>query len=223
MSKIKIDITTKEWTYGEHVGFTLKICDGCKIHIDWGDGKCGATDTYDAGDGWVHYGHCYKEKDSTYSIIVSSDHEDGISGFNGSGCYEVHTNSVDVQECPEIEEFGYSGDPEMTMPIDLSQNTRLRSVSLRDLGCAAFDFSANRELVSVEISECDNITSLNLTKNDRLEKLTVTFCKGLRRIGVSNRSALKNVRLEATEADRNSIDCIKRVVGENGGELDIGG
>lgn len=217
MSKITIDITTKEWTEGDHIGLDLKISDGCKARIDWGDGKGEVTDPRYADDGWVHHGHYYKEKDATYSIVITSDHADSIIGFKGSRFFEVHTNSVDLSECPEIEELGYSGDPDMTRPIDLSRNTRLRSISVRGLGCATFDLSANNELTDVEIRECDEVTSLNLTKNDRLERLVVWYCKGLRRIGVSNLSALSEVLLEGTEIDKNSYDYLRRVAERNGG------
>lgn len=234
MSKIKINIATKQWTEGEHVGLTLKIREGRKATIDWGDGKSESTidaayaisipadsETRDAGEGWVHYGHRYKEKGAAYSIVISSDGDDAIEGFQGSGFYEVHTDSVDVSECPEIEEFGHSGDPDMTSHIDLSHNTRLRSVWLRGLGCTDFDVSPCKELEAFEINECPNITSVNLTKNDAVRKLTVTYCNSLRRISVSNRSALDRVTLTLTEIDANSLTYLKRVVRGNGGRFEV--
>lgn len=216
MSKIIIRIVTKEWTQGEYCAFHLKLREGSHATVDWGDGK---SKRIPLGNGWHRFDHAYGKKGWYYTITIATEEDEGIIGFNGDCFYEVHTEDVDVSQCPELVYFGYSGGEDMRGEIDLTHNMQLKHIDWNGLLCKKLDFSYNTDLETVKIGSCPELISLNLSKNNKVWQLQVNFCTRLRRIAVSNLSDLRDVDLLFVCVDENSMTYLKKVVDANGGTL----
>lgn len=199
---------------GEHVGLRLLLRDGCAANIDWGDGK---TERAKASDVWGIFPHDYAKKGAYYTIVITSDDEDGIIGFHGDCFFEVHTESVDVSQCPSLEYFGFDAGEDMKDGIDVSRNVNLKGIIWNGIACQKVDFSANVNLETLTVISCQDMKSLNVSKNNKLWKLHVNFCNDLSRIAVSNHTALRDVDLLFVNLDKNSMTYLRKVVDANGG------
>lgn len=201
MSGIIIDIHTIDWTEGEHCGLSFMIAKDKSATVAWGDGRkqtvYGREDYLNGGLIWQRLDHSFPFKDYDYTIDIQSDYDDAIIGFCGLAMFEQSTYRVDVSRCPSLEIFEYSTCG--PFPLDVSKNPLLRKVEAVEVGNSRLDFSANPLLEELDLRQSKHLVSLKLSKNDRLRKLDVSFCRKLRRIALSNTSSLNWVNCLETE------------------------
>ena len=89
MAQITINIQTLDWTMRETVGLHLMLKKDSKARIAWGDGKVqvvtGKQEPASEKLAWVKVGHSYPEQGVNYTIIICSEEEDAIIGFDICG------------------------------------------------------------------------------------------------------------------------------------------
>ncbi|MBO5758580.1 MAG: hypothetical protein J6R31_00875, partial [Rikenellaceae bacterium] len=105
-----------------------------------------------------------------------------------SSYYTFQTDAIadlsDLQYLPNLEYLDIQGVPAGLKSIDLSKNTKLRSLNCANTAITAIDLSNNTELEELNLS-ATKISSIDLSKNTKLKKLHIGGCLQLTTLDVS--------------------------------------
>ena len=225
MEKISIHIETLDWTMGETVGLRIMPKEGSTVYVSWGDGKVqtfkGKQLTVEDEQEEIQYGnlqwfkagHAYPEKGCGYTIIISTDDDGGIVGFDGCNMFEVKTVDLNFKECPGLRLMRYSGYGEEH--LDVSHNPLLEYVNIHEINNTKLDFSANPQLKFLALRGAKDLTSLNLSKNDQLRHLDIFLCHNLQHLALSNQSVLSEVDFALTALRPRDLEHLKRTMERN--------
>ncbi len=217
MARITINIQTLDWTMGETVGLHLMLKKDSKASIAWGDGKVQVLTGKQKLDSeelaWLEAGHEYPEKGGYYTIIIESEEEDSIVGFDGCGMYEVKTFDVILTECPSLRYLGYSGYGEEM--LDVSNNPLLEVIDFHEIRNEKLDLSVNPLLEELYIRGAKDLVSLNLSKNDKLRHLDIFMCQNLQHLALSNRSQLNEVDFALTALRAKDLEYLRKTLERN--------
>ncbi len=212
-----MNIQTLDWTMGETVGLHLMLKKDSKARIAWGDGKVqvltGKQKIASEELAWLEAGHAYPEKGAYYSIVIESDEEDAIEGFDGCGMFEVKTIDVILSECPSLRILGYTGYGEEL--LDVSKNPLLECINFNEIRNEKLDFSANPLLEELHIRGAKDLKSLKLNKNDRLRRLDIFMCTHLEHLALSNQSVLNEVDFALTALRPKDLEYLKKTLERN--------
>ena len=105
-----------------------------------------------------------------------------------SDFYTFSTDAIadlsDLQYLTNLEYLDIQGVPATLKSIDLSKNTKLRSLNCANTALTAIDLSNNTELEELNMSGT-KISSIDLSKNTKLTKLHIGGCVQLKNLDVS--------------------------------------
>jgi len=111
-------------------------------------------------------------------------------------CMKNKVSSVDLTELTNLQEISFFGNQWLTK-IDLSKNSKLKSINFALNKLTNIDLSNNPNLSYIEISS-NNLSSLDLSKNSKIESINVTGNPNLKCIKISKEQESKiNSKWEA--------------------------
>ncbi len=216
---IVIQITTKDWSYGDIVSFGVKIDQrASSTYILWGNGKRNLLYPSSLDDRWTVVHHCYNTHGQckTFTIALMTDTPESIRGV-WCGLAEVDVDRVILSNCDGLVEFSCKNLPAATEFI--------KCPHLKKLVCPGFrgDEINLENLTGLEELDCSfsSLKSLNLSRNNNLVKLDCRYCKGLKTIVISNDSCLKDVFMWDSSPDfyKNSRLYLEKIVNQNNGTI----
>lgn len=188
--------------------FDLWVPEGCSWMVEWGDG---AWNRYTGTGEWQSASHCFQDF-GMQSIYVFVEDEGDILGFKSVG--RGLLKKVNISHCPALSYLYFENCH--VKSLDVSANPHLKELCCMHGVFDKLDLSGNPELEKLTISFCDNLKALNLSKNPALRELELTY-SGVRRLGLNNRSALRDVVLDDVELDERSMKYLHQVLEQNGG------
>lgn len=209
-NEIYLNIFTLDWTMGDAYDFDIWVQEGCTWVVEWGDGR---VDRCRGNGKWQGIIHNYLFKEYGYHIHLYTEDGVDILGFNASG-YEVNVNRVDTSHCPSLLYLQSVS----AVQIDVSANPLLKKLICEDCGFETLDLSHNPALEVLWCRSCCNLTRLNLSHNVALRELNIAF-SGVKKLGLSNRSALQWVDYQYSNLDAKSEEYLLRIIGQNGGAV----
>lgn len=89
-------------------------------------------------------------------------------------------SSVDLSACTKLETLSATG-AELTS-LDLSHNTALTDISVSYSGITMLDHSMCPDLVDITYDYCSNLTTIDVSKNRRLNHISAMQCPALRTV-----------------------------------------
>ena len=191
---LEIDIATINWTEGDAAGFGFMILPGCTITIDWGDNRCDVIKVFgnESEPVFHRYRTDLREK-SYYSVCVYSDNPDAIIGLSSS-TIDMEILRVDTSGCRSLKHLHFIAPP----TLDLSANTELESLEIKEYGDTSFDLSHCSKLRDLNLDGAGQLKSLSLTKNLMLENVSLRCCFNLTKVSVSNNACFRSFSYEST-------------------------
>lgn len=212
---LSISVETKDWTEGNHAWFDAKLKPNSIIEISWGDGKKSIMKTYDTTK-WCRVAHYYEkskgQKDS-YTITFEGEDPSTLEGLV-DGTWEMTVIKVDLINCPSLKYLQYTQLPD----TNFSNAPNIEILDINDYYGAKLDTSCLLNLKKLICRRSSHISTLDLTQNNELEELDVSFCK-VRNIKVSNLSKLRIVSNQSTEIIPKSLEWLQKTVERNGGKI----
>ena len=202
--------------------FSVLVPIGASLVVEWGNGGGGVEHCVNKKGGWRSFYRNYHCDDSiyvdTYCTHVYVEGDAPILGFSYmQGCYPSYSEiaeRVDTSHCPSLLELSCT----VLKPLDLSGNPLLNKLNCDDSRFETLDLSHNPALEVLSCRSCRNLTKLNLSRNAALRELDIAF-SGVKKLGLSNRSALQRVNYEYSHLDAKSEEYLLRIIGQNGGTV----
>lgn len=212
---LSISVETKDWTEGNHAWFDAKLKPNSIIEISWGDGKKSTMKTCDTAK-WCRVAHYYEkskgQKDS-YTITFEGENPSSLEGLI-DGTWEMTVNKVDLINCPGLKYLQYTQLPD----TNFSNAPNIEILDINDYYGAKLDTSCLLNLKKLICRGSSHISTLDLTQNNELVELDVSFCK-VRNIKVSNLSKLRIVSNQCTEIITKSLEWLEKTIERNGGQI----
>ena len=175
--KIKFTAISIGWSYGGIMYMSIKARAGSAISIDWGDERTTNRNFYN--ESAVHFEHDYfpghiipPVEGIRFQVVISADNPDG----RVIGCFlstaDMTSVNVDVSNCPELEELGFSSNlrKEPGWSLDLSHNPALKYLDCSGCSFTGLDVSHNPLLEEIDCRD-NRLSHLSLTSNFLLKKL----------------------------------------------------
>ena len=211
---LTITFETKTWTEGNHAWFDVKLKPNSIIEISWGDCKKSTMKTYDRTK-WCRVAHYYEkskgEKDS-YTITFEGENPSSLEGLV-DGTWEMTVKKVDFINCLGLTYLQYTQLPE----TDFSNASNISTLIIEDYYGSRINLSCLKGLKKLICRGSERLITLDLTKNDNLEKLDFS-ASYISKIKVSNNSKLKIVvNGTYTRIDANSLKWLQMTVERNRG------
>ena len=212
---LTISINTLEWTEGNHSWFDAKLKPNSTIYVSWGDGKTSTMRTHDKG-GWCRIAHYYagsEGKEYPYLITFESDDPYALEGLV-DGTWENEVEKVAIIDCPGLTYLHYVQLPK----TDFSGAPNIQTLVVTEYYANVLDISCLSKIKKL-ICRSSETKNLDLTHNNELEELDVSYCQWLRKVSVSNESRLRIVSNDRTEIDSKSLEWLQKTVTRNGGQI----
>lgn len=202
--------------------FSVTVPMGCSLVVEWGDGGVehrvsrGRSESFARnypcedsiyGDNAVYCTHVYAEDDAPILVF------DCCRDFYIPDSEKVNER-VDTSHCPSLLELSCT----VEESPDLSGNPLLKRLKCDNSRFETLDLSHNPALEVLSCRDCRNLTKLNLSRNAALRELDIFF-SGVKKLGLSNRSALQWVNYEYSHLDAKSEEYLLRIIGQNGGTV----
>lgn len=212
---LTIAINTLEWTEGNHAWFDAKLKANSMIEVSWGDGKTSIMQTYDK-ESWCRVSHYYagsEGKSHSFLITLQSEDPSALEGFV-DGTWETEVEKLTIVDCPALKFLQYVQLP----TTDFSRAPNIQTLVVTEYYANVLDISCLPNLKKL-ICRSSEIKNLDLTHNNELEELDVSYCQWLKKVSVSNASRLRIVSNDRTEIDPNSLEWLQKTVTRNGGQI----
>lgn len=212
---LTIAVETKDWTEGNHAWFDAKLKPNSIIEISWGDGKKSIMQTFNESR-WCRVAHYYeksKGKEDRYNISLKSSDPSALLALV-DGTWEMTVKKMNFINCPELKYLQYTQLPD----TNFSNAPNIEILDINDYYGAKLDTSCLLNLKKLICRKSSHISTLDLTQNNELEELDVSFCK-VRNIKVSNLSKLRIVSNQCTEIIPKSLEWLQKTVERNGGQI----
>ena len=212
---LSIAVETKSWTEGNHAWFDAKLKPNSIIKISWGDGKKSTMKTYDRTK-WCRVAHYYEkskgEKDS-YTITFEGEEPSSLEGLI-DGTWEMTVEKVDFINCPGLKYLHFTQLPN----TDFSHIPNIETLVINEYYGSILNFHGLDELKKLLCRSSKGLKTLDLTKNDNLEELDISF-SSIKNIKVSNHSRLRLVVNDNAEINPKSSEWLHKTVERNGGQI----
>ena len=212
---LSISVETKDWTEGNHAWFEAKLKPNSIIEISWGDGKKSTMKTYDTTK-WCRVSHYYeksKGKKDSYTITFDGEDTGSLEGLV-DGTWEMTVNKVDLINCPGLKYLQYTQLPN----TDFGHLPKIETLVINEYYGSNLDFQGMNNLKKLLCRSSKGIKNLDLTKNDNLEELDISF-SSITHVKVSNNSKLRIVANDYTEINPKSLEWLQKTVERNGGQI----
>lgn len=202
--KNEIYLYSKCWCYY----FDLLVPEGCSWVVEWGDGS---RNRYVGTGEWELADHNFRDS-GIYCIHIFAEDEGDIFGFTSKS--NERLEKINLSSCPSLVYFkNYQAES-----LDVSANPHLQELCCEYGTFDTLDLSSNPELEKLRIYFCKNLEALNLSKNPSLKELELTY-SGVKRLGLHNRSALREVVLDGVDLDERSMKYLHQILEQNGGGI----
>lgn len=213
---LTIKIRTKDWTEGNHAWFDAKLKPNSLIEVEWGDGTRSIMQTYDIV-GWCRVAHYYKSaegKEIPFTIIFKSENSEALEGLV-DGTWETNVEKVTLEDCPGLKYLQYT-----QLPLTVFNGApNIETLVVNEYYGAELHVSCLLNLKKLICRSSSNIRSLDLTHNDELSELDISFCRNLGKIMISNQSQLSLLANDKTHIDRLSLEWLSKTVEKNKGQI----
>lgn len=212
---ITIAVETKDWTEGNHAWFDAKLKPNSIIEISWGDGKKSTMKTYDRTK-WCRVAHYYeksKGKKDSYTITFEGENSNSLEGLV-DGTWEMTVEKVNFINCPGLTYLQYTQLPE----TNLANIPNIETLVINEYYGSRINLSSLKSLRKLICRGSKRLMTLDLTKNDNLEELDISF-SSITNIKVSNNSNLRLVANDTTEINPKSLEWIHKTVERNVGRI----
>ena len=212
---LTIRVETKNWTEGNHAWFDAKLKANSIIEIEWGDGKKSTMQTYNESS-WCRVAHYYEKsegKEDRYSISFIGEDPLALLAFV-DGTWEMTVENVNFINCPALKYLHYTQLPE----TDFSNIPNIETLVINEYEGSNLSLIGLKDLNKLLCRSSKNLKILDLTKNDNVEELDISF-SAIKNIKVSNNSKLRIVATDYTETNPKSLEWLQKTVERNGGQI----
>ena len=210
-----ISVETKDWTEGNHAWFDAKLKPNSLIEISWGDGKKSTMKTYDTTK-WCRVAHYYKKsegKEDRYSISFTGEDPFSLLALV-DGTWEMTVERVNFINCPGLKYLQYTQLPN----IDFSNIPNIETLVVNDYYGSNLNLEGLNVLKKLLCRSSNGIKTLDLTKNDNVEEVDISF-SSISNVKVSNNSKLRIIANDRTEINTKSLEWLEKTVIRNGGRI----
>lgn len=213
------EIYLHSYVYGS---FSVRVPMGCSLVVEWGNG---GVEHRVSRRGWESFSRNYPHEDSIYGNYtvycthVYAEDDAPILGFDCGRSIGYVSDSeinerVDTSHCSSLLELSCT----VEKSPDLSGNPLLKKLSCNNSRFETLDVSHNPMLEKLSCYSCGYLTKLNLSRNAALRELNIAFT-GVKKLGLSNLSALQRVDYQYSHLDAKSEEYLLRIIRQNEGTV----
>lgn len=197
--------------------FSVTVPMGCSLAVEWGDGGVEHRVSWRGLETFIRN---YPRDDSIYgdnAVYCTHVYAKDDAPILEFDCWSSSTEAkkrVDTLHCPSLLALRCT----VEESPDLSGNPLLKKLNCDDSRFETLDLSHNPALEVLSCFGCRNLTKLNLSRNAALRELNIAF-SGVKKLGLSNRSALQWVDYQYSHLDAKSEEYLLRIIRQNGGTV----